>query len=523
MIKAIIPLLIISFTFSFCNTDSKSKLNHKRIQVDGGLISGLESSDKEVYIFKGIPFAAPPIGDLRWRPPTPVDPWEGVKECNTFGASGVQPSPEPFYMWSEEFLIPKEPINEDCLYLNIWTPAKRTDENRPVMVWIHGGGFTSGSGSVPIYDGEAMARKGVVFVNINYRLGIFGFFAHPELTAESAYDASGNYGLMDQIAALKWVKNNIAQFGGDPENITIAGQSAGAASVAYLIASPLTKNLFSKAIAESGAGLFSMVPSLERPGLHNLEMAEQEGMRITTELDAKSITTLRTIPAADLLQKVRYRAHPIIDGHVLPERVAKIYRENKQNKVSLLTGWNEDDGILIRGTQDAKAFKEGILSQWGKLSEELLIFYPATNDSIAKISQHKLQRDLAFGSQNYTLANILSDQGRDVFVYRFTRDVPDGDQEDFGAFHTGEVPYALNNLNFVDRPFEPIDYKLSDAMASYWVNFIKSGDPNDDEHSQWPKYYVKSREIMVFGDQTQKGIMKDTLSLSFLSENLLVK
>jgi para-nitrobenzyl esterase len=527
MARLFFILVMILLAVSSCKRNQKDDLegiiNFNRIQVDGGYISSVGSSDKEVHIFKGIPYAAAPVNDLRWKSPAPVQPWKGVKKCDSFGASAMQPSPEPFYMWSEEFLIPEEPIDEDCLYLNVWTGAKKMNEKRPVIVWIHGGGFTSGSGSVPIYNGEAMARKGVIYVNINYRLGIFGFFSHPELTRESSVNASGNYGLMDQIAALKWINDNIAEFGGDPENITIAGQSAGSASVVYLVASPLAKGLFQKAIAQSGAGLLSRTPGPESTALLNLRQAEQAGVQVANDLQAESMTQLRNMPASDLLSKVRFFPHPIIDGYVIPESAIKIYKENKENKISLLTGWNEDDGIVIGGFEKADVYKEKILTQWEASGQEILRLYPATNDSIAEISQKDLQRDIVFGAQNYTLANLVSRQGKDTYVYRFTHKVPAGQHKDFGAFHTGEVPYALNNLNFVNRPFELIDYRLADTMSSYWVNFVVSGNPNADELLKWPEYHVNSREIMVFGDHPKNGIITDTLNLNFLAENLMVE
>src|SRR5690348_7123272 len=261
----IISLLAVVFV-SFCSSFDDLSV----VKTDAGVVSGTVKDD--VHIFKGIPFAAPPIGDLRWKAPQPVQHWTGVKVCDKFSASPMQASPAPFSMWTEEFLIPKEPIGEDCLYLNVWTGAKSAKEKRAVLVWIYGGGFQSGGSACPIYDGEAMAKKGIVFVSINYRVGVFGFFAHPELTKESGNNASGNYGIMDQVAALQWVQKNIAAFGGDPKNVTIAGQSAGSMSVNCLVASPLAKNLFQKAIGESGASFTN--------GNANLQKAEEDGTRI---------------------------------------------------------------------------------------------------------------------------------------------------------------------------------------------------------------------------------------------------
>jgi len=286
-------LLFLIFA-SFNPADSTRSF--KKIKVDGGFISGTVNKDKDIHIFKGIPFAAPPLGELRWKAPQPVIPWTGTRACTAFGASPMQASPVPFSMWTSEFLIPKEPISEDCLTLNIWTGAKSDNEQRPVLVWIYGGGFASGGSACPIYDGEAMAKKGIIFVSINYRVGIFGFFAHPELTKESPAHASGNYGLLDQIAALQWVQRNIASFGGDPEEVTIAGQSAGSMSVNCLVASPLAKGLFNKAIGESGA-------SFTR-GNASLKGAEAEGTRIMNSLNVSSIHDLRKIPDSMLMKKL---------------------------------------------------------------------------------------------------------------------------------------------------------------------------------------------------------------------------
>lgn len=517
-------LFIMLFGFASCNRTQQDAqqdfINIDKVQVDGGLIAGIRTQDDSIYIFKGIPYAAAPVGDLRWKASAPVPEWSGIKECHAFGPSPMQPSPEPFYMWSEEFLIPKAPIDEDCLYLNVWTGAKKTNEKRPVVVWIHGGGFTSGSSAVPIYDGEATARKGVVFVSINYRLGVFGFFSHPALTAESPNNASGNYGLMDQIAALKWVKDNITAFGGDPENVTIAGQSAGAASVIFLVASPLAKGLFQKAIVQSGTGLLSRSPGPDRMALYDLQHAEQAGLQFANELNTSSLAELRSISASELQSKAPFPLHPIIDGYVLPESVTTIYKQNQENDISLLTGWNEDDGILIGEFDNADQYKEKILAQWGAAGPEVLEYYPATTDKEAEISQLHLQRDLVFGAQNYILANLVSDQAKAVFVYRFTRRVPAGKYKDFGAFHTGEVPYAYDNLQFVDRPFEPADYQLEEVMSDYWVNFIVSGNPNAAGLPEWPAYKTDSKQIMYLGDQQRKGILQDTVSLDFLSKNL---
>lgn len=508
-------------TLASCQTpvDSNSAINIQSVPVTGGLISGVEENG--IKIFKGIPYAAPPVGNLRWQPPAPVIEWEGVKDCSEFAASPMQVDPVPFYMWSEEFLIPTTPIDEDGLYLNIWTPSAKTSEQLPVVVWIHGGGFQSGSGSVPIYDGTTMAQKDLVYVSINYRLGVFGFLAHPELTALSDQGSSGNYGLMDQIAALQWVQNNIHQFGGDPNKVTIAGQSAGAASVAFLVASPLAKGLFSKAIAQSGAGILSRSPDNSGISLPTLAQAEFNGIALMEKMGASSIADLRATPSRELLEKGNFRGQPIIDGWVLPKPIAEIYQTGQQNPVSLMTGWNREDGIMMGGFQSPEVFRNQIMDQWGdEKGNQLLSLYPSLDKAQSIAAQKDLQRDIVFGAQNYALANMVSDQGLSVYVYRFERDLPDGDQPDYGAFHTGEVPYAYGNLNQVNRPFEEEDHQLAATMSTYWANFAKTGNPNGEGLPEWPKYLNLSKEIMIFGDFSRRGILSDAERLDFLVQNL---
>lgn len=419
------------------------------IKVEGGMISGVMNATGDVHEFKGIPFAAPPVGKLRWKAPRPVISWKGVKVCDRPGPSPMQKDPVPFSMWSAEWLIPKEPISEDCLYLNVWTGAADPKEKRPVLLWIYGGGFVSGGSAVPIYDGEAMARKGVVVVSCNYRVGIFGFFAHPELTAESPHNASGNYGLLDQIAALQWIKKNIAAFGGDPDNVTIAGQSAGSMSVNCLVASPLARNLFQKAIGESGAVFTSKSPSLQQ--------AEENGQQLLQLLQVDGINELRAMPANELLRRAYGSREPIVDGYVVPEAIVDIFKEGKENNVALLTGWNKDES------------------------------------------------DTVFGVQNYTWANMESKQGKKVYVYRFARKLPaTGQYIKYGAFHSGEVPYVFDNLRLVDRPWEPIDHQLATLMSAYWANFIKTGDPNGGGLPVWAPYRADEKKIMMIGSDKQE-------------------
>ena len=485
------------------------------LKVEGGIISGTTNPYGDIHIFKGIPFAAPPVGDLRWKAPQPVIPWQGIKKCDAFGPSPMQGNPVPFGPWSKEYLIPKKPISEDCLYLNVWTGANSAKEKRPVLVWIYGGGFMSGGSGVPIYDGEAMAKKGIIFVSINYRVGIFGFFALPELTKESPYNASGNYGLLDQIAALKWVKNNINAFGGDPNNVTIAGQSAGSMSVNCLVASPLCKGLFKRAIAESGASLItSGIGKMQ--ALHE---AEQQGVAFEKKIDVNSLAGLRKIPADELLKKPGGRSGPIIDGYVLPESIPAIFAEGKQNQVDLITGWNEDDGVVFGKPQTADEFKRSIKQQYGNEAEKLLSFYPAKTDAEAALSEKRILRDEEFGIQNYTWANVHAKEStHTVYLYRFARKLPaTGEYVKYGAFHTGEVAYAYDNLRFVNRcPWQPVDFALQKTMSSFWTNFIKTGNPNGRGLPKWPTYKTRDNMTMILDEHPEAKPLPGKEGLDFL-------
>lgn len=504
-------LLVFSFLF-FSSSSFAQKLDI--VKTNAGLVSGIVNNDGDIHIFKGIPFAAPPVGDLRWKAPQPVQTWNGIKKCNEFSASPMQAKPARFSVWTEEFLIPKEPISEDCLYLNVWTGASSSKEKRPVLVWIYGGGFTSGGSACAIYDGEATAKKGIVFVSINYRVGLFGFFAHPDLTKESEHKASGNYGLMDQIAALQWVQKNIAAFGGDPNNVTIAGQSAGSMSVNCLVASPLAKGLFKKAIAESGANFTN--------GNATLQQAEEEGIKVAQSLNAASIDELRKIPVEEILKKSQGFRGPIIDGYVLPEPIVDIFKSGKENKVALLTGWNEDEGLLFGAPKNAVDYKKDIEQKYGADAATFLQYYSAANDSDAAISQMRISRDQIFGAQNYMWANLSSEQGQKVYVYRFTRKVPaTGEYVKYGAFHTGEVCYAYDNLRLLqNRPLEPIDYELAKCMSTYFANFIKTGDPNGNELPRWNVYNTSDKKIIVFGKKCEPATLPDADALDFLYKKM---
>ncbi len=504
----ILPLALLC-TFALAQTPFKV------VKTDAGQISGTENSDASVHIFKGIPFAAPPVGDLRWKAPQPVKSWDGVKACTEFSKSPVQGKPNEFGVYTREFLIKDEPLSEDCLYLNVWTGAAAPSEKRPVLVWIYGGGFSSGGANVPIYDGEALAKKGVILVSVNYRVGILGFFAHPELTKESPNHTSGNYGLMDQLAALKWVKKNIAAFGGDPANVTIAGQSAGSFSINYLVASPLAKGLFKGAIAESGAHMLKGPNS----GV-TLAQGEQSGLKAAEALHAATLAELRKLPAEDLLKQNNFR--PIVDGYFLPQVPADIFEANKENQVPLLTGWNEDDAF-IGSIKNAADYTEGIKKRFGDKAAEVLKLYPGGTDAEAERSQINMSRDMTFGVHNYIWANVQSAKNRaKVYMYRFTRRMPATEAfKKYGAFHTGEVGYVFNNLKFLNRPFEPVDQQLADTMSSYWVNFATSGNPNGPGLPAWPAYNSNGNQIMILGEKPAAQPLPDKAALDFMLKDMM--
>lgn len=463
------------------------------VKLDSGQVSGVTRGG--ITAFKGIPFASPPVGDLRWREPQPPKPWQGVRLADQFGTGCFQRKSGAFGPWSAEY-IAKNAMeggsSEDCLYLNVWTPASKAGEKRPVLVWIYGGGFTSGSGDVPVYDGEGLARKGLVMVTFNYRVRIFGFFAHPELTQESPHHVSGNYALFDMIAALKWVRTNIAAFGGDPANVTIAGQSAGAFAVNYLMASPLAKGLFEHAIAESG-GSFNPAQSLKD--------AEAAGARFAQAQRAQTLAQLRAMPA-DKIGAGRGGASPIVDGYVLPGQAYSIFSEGRQNDVPLLTGWNADDGVSFASPPTAEAFRAQAQRNYGDLADTFLKAFPANTDAEAAASQRALNRDPGFAWQGRTWARLQSKTGRSkVFLYYFDRTAPGtAEQTKYGAFHSGEIAYALNTLARWDRPWTAVDRKLSEEMSTYWVNFAKTGDPNGRGVPAWPVFTRADERSMKLGE-----------------------
>lgn len=528
-IEYIFVLLSLSFSYGFISSSnrqlSKDEPPLQTVQTYYGRISGVPAPTPGVEVFKGIPYAAPPVGKLRWRAPQPPEKWEGILKADHFCDNCIQasrhkqlhpPHSRRKSVWTKPFLIPNDSLSENCLYLNIWTAASSPKERRPVMVWIHGGGFQSGSGSVPVYNGERMAKKGVVFVTINYRLNVFGFLALPELTQESEHGSSGNYGLLDQITALKWVKQNISAFGGDPNNVTIDGQSAGAFSINYLVASPPAHGLFQRAIAESGG---NVVPNPMHRTLPQKE-AEQKGQKLMKKLQVQSLRQLRKIPA-DSIYRAADSFSPNIDGYVLPKPIASIFAHGEQNDVSTLTGWNADEGTaftIYSKPTTAKAFNQQARQMFGERASKFLQYYPAQNDDQAQTSQMALTRDLLFAIQNYEWANLQSETGKsNVYLYSFDRKLPaKGDFKFFGAFHSGEIAYALDNLKYLDRPWKRTDRHLADVMSSYWVNFAKTGNPNGVGLPEWQAYEADKGKNMELGKTIGVQTIPNKSAMDFL-------
>jgi para-nitrobenzyl esterase len=463
---------------------------HKPIKTKAGSVEGVLSSDGQVSIFKGIPFAAPPVGPLRWKAPQPANSWKGVLHADHFSKNCVQKPVHEYLPWTREFMLVND-VSEDCLYLNIWTPAKAAADHLPVYVYIYGGAFTSGAGDVSVYDGENLAKKGIIVVNLNYRVGVFGFLAHPELTAESPHHSSGNYAFLDQLAALQWVKNNIADFGGDPARVTIGGQSAGAISVGLLVVSPLAKGFFRGAVTESGSGISGWPIS-------DLADAEKIGSDYARSMSAKSIADLRGLPWEKLLDSPAPRFSPVIDGWFLPADVMTIYAEGGENDVPMIDGWNADENP--GKPLSAENFRKQSEQRYGSMAEEFLKLYPAETDDQAKAAQKQSARDRARASE-YLWAQARAKTAKsDAYLYFFTRAIPWPEHPEYGAFHSADIPYFFDNLSRLNRPYEQVDHEIADEMSAYLVNFVKTGDPNSDSLPGWRAFEPTSKPIMELGE-----------------------
>jgi len=475
------------------------------VVLDSGKLAGkVLASGVRAYL--GVPFAAPPVRDLRWRDPQPVTAWQGIYNAD-------RPAPEciqPLRGHSINHYFGEEATSEDCLYLNVWAPPgpAPTGMPYPVVVWIYGGAYAVGSANIPLYGGEAMAAKGVVYVGISYRVGALGFLAHPDLTAESPHHSSGNYGLLDQVAALRWVKRNIGAFGGDPANVTIMGQSAGSMSVALLQVDPLAKGLFQRAVGLSGAPFGEMMPP--RP----LATAEHSGETFQTTLKASSLAALRDLPADRFLASDLPRPSPVLDGYVVPAPLEKVFAEHRQNDVPILIGFTADEGFRSLGKVNSVAdYRAAVHANFGDQADKVLAAYPVRTDTEAARAAIDIARDSTVGAQMNGWARAQAKEGKaPVFAYFFTRVHPyaegihfsDHDPASVGAYHTGDVPYWLDTLDALNRirhtrDWTEDDRALANHMSGAILAFAANGNPNGGGLPAWPSFDMKRQEVMELG------------------------
>ncbi|MBL8514649.1 MAG: carboxylesterase family protein [Betaproteobacteria bacterium] len=491
-------LLVVALPVPPTSTAQPGSVPSKPVRIESGLVRGVQSGG--LGVFKGVPFAAPPVAERRWQPPAPPESWKGVRDASSFAPACMQSGVS----------MPGEPapaINEDCLYLNVWTPNAQARKPAPVLVWIHGGGWTNGATSMPLYAGGALAQQGIVVVTIAYRLGVLGFLAHPELSREGG-GRSGNYGLQDQIAALKWVQRNIGAFGGDPKQVTIAGQSAGGMSVSLLMASPAAEGLFHRAIAQSG-GVFEPVQLAPH---YLLKIAEKQGAKFAKALGAESAEQLRALPAARLIGPESVAlSHPVIEPEILPVTPYEAYRGQRQHDVPLLLGTNAEEGTAFVARSEIKAagFAAGVAKQFGQLPPTILAAYPSVNDEEAARSRINLETDLRFGWNMLTWARLHAAQAKTpVHYYRFAHQPPFPAHTPYaawGASHFAELWYMFGAQAQENWPWTREDKLLSSAMLDYWAAFVRTGDPNGAGRATWPRFSaeVETRMRLAWPLQTE--------------------
>ena len=452
------------------------------VRLDSGLVAGDETTVAGVRVFRGLPFAAPPVGENRWRAPEPVEPWEGVRDASEFGNACIQAETAYTNIANMEG---SPPLSEDCLYLNVWTPAQSQADGLPVLVFFYGGGFTDGGGAPPLYDGTALAERGAVVVTMNYRLGTFGFFAHPALSADSGHNSSGNYGIMDMLASLEWVQRNVAAFGGDPGNVTIFGQSAGAMAITALMTSPPAEGLFRRAIAESIMGGGAV------PGMGSLARLEQQGLRAAAAAGANTPEELRALSAGQVAA-LSFRPSMIVDNRIIPEDPALVFADGRQHAVDVLLGANASEmSFAVPGGRGGG--RAGDAGPRG-----------ADGEAAAAAPQPRPSLPGADGSDRifhaaWRIAEYQREAGRDAYVYWFTQRSPAAEgADDFLPVHAAEVKYVFDNLGelplFPDSSDRDLvaasapDQDLADLMASYWVNFARTGNPNGLGLPAWPAH-----------------------------------
>jgi para-nitrobenzyl esterase len=491
---ALLIALGTTVSFAYAQTSGLVNSSSNQVTLKTGAIEGLVL-ENGMRVFKGIPFAEPPVGPLRWKAPQPVKPWPDVKSAKEFGPAPIQDQLLPALIG-----VPKN-HSEDCLYLNVWTPAKTATEKLPVMVWIHGGAFSMGSTSQPLYDGSRLAEKGVVVVSIGYRLGPFGFLAHPELTREGG-GGSGNYGLRDLIAGLEWVRDNIATFGGDPNCVTIFGESAGGGAVNILASSPRAKGLFHRAICESGPGFTPPRDRASEP-FHmspTLKVAEQEGEAFIAKLNVKNIADARALPA-DAVLAGGLAATATFDGDILPGDQVELFESGKFNDTPILVGSNSNDGAMFVLTPVSAAELVEKCQGFGNCADKLLAVYPHATNAEASRSAKDAVADIIFRWPAWTWAKLESTKGKHkAFLYYF-------DQPKSGAGHAAEIAYVFGRppeSGVIFKVTKREDTKLSELMSEYWVNFAKTGDPNGPGLPEWTAFAADGSKAMTF--DTEPGM-----------------
>ena len=493
------------------------------VAVAGGTVQGIVGEDG-LKQYHGIPYAAPPLGELRWKPPVPVVAWEGARDATTPGPACMQPQDYGTSFYGQSGFA----MDEDCLTLNVWTRAAHAGDALPVMVWIHGGALVTGQGAM--YPGELLTSKGVVLVTVNYRLGRFGFLAHPGLTAESAVGASGNQGLRDQIVALEWVRDNVAAFGGDPGNVTIFGESAGALSVSLLQASPKAAGLFHRVIGQSGGAFSPMqhrAAAIAYAGTAE-ELGERFGAALAGDDGDSSLSALRMLPAAQVLEVTsanpeftNYDTLAVVDGDVIPDEVATIFVEGRQADVPVLIGSNSDEATAFMEYFEP-LFGEGkaglaayVAATLPEVADELPAFYPADSDEQASTSFMDLFADVAFTYPMRAWARDMEPMQGDAYLYWFTWAPPIEQQAEYGAFHAAELGYIFGNLDLFGAVPTDADREFSDLMASIWTQFAKAGDPNGEGLPAWPAYARANEAYMELGVDTgaKSGLRLEQLAL----------
>lgn len=455
-------------------------------EIETGWISGMAlDGDSALRAYLGLPYAEAPVGELRWKPPAPPPTFDALYEAIEYGPACAQTPFAEGSFWENL----NEELDEDCLYLNVWTEAATPDDKRPVMVWIHGGAFTRGSGAWPRYDGAALAQKGVVVVTLNYRLGVFGFLAHPALNAESEDGVSGNYAILDQIAALRWVQRNIGTFGGDPDNVTIFGESAGSWAVSALLAAPSANGLYHRAIGQSGAFLGDMA---------SLAEASTQGASLLSELGANDAAAMRTLPVARLLEAAgapgAFSARPIFDGHVFPDVVGDVFRAGGQARVSVLLGSNADEGTAF-----PTALRDSFLANVEKSNPGFLDTYPEDDEDGSARALLDAFRDGMFTCPMRQWA----DASENAYLYYFTRAPLHAERERYGAYHGSDISYVFRTLDARAFSADETDDALAETMSSYWVNFATTGDPNGDGLPPWPAYTTDGGAYLELGDDVR--------------------